>query len=158
MGDRNLAYGNSSRDKILTTTLLMTKLCSRAMEIANKRKLHCPDFGISRGKCSAAEQHELWKIGRVLLNSTDDPKNRDSWLLVGNIVTNCDGYEIESAHQSGHAVDFFAYVDGKANYEPGNLSLIATCFFEASSNMKIDIDWGGSFRSMSDAPHIEIVK
>ncbi len=78
-------------------------------------------------------------------------------LYTEQVVTNCDGYRIKSVHQSRLAVDFFAYIDGKANYEPANLALIATCFFEAASDMGIDIDWGGSWRSISDAPHIEII-
>lgn len=132
----------------------MQQLCQNAMNIANKRKLHCPDFGLSSGRRSADEQFSLYKRGRK-----QDPVTT-LWKVVNpaEVVTHCDGIVKRSVHQSGNAVDFFAYIDGAANYEAGNLALIATCFYEAASEMKLDIDWGGNFRSMSDAPHIEITK
>ncbi len=47
-------------------------------------------------KRSDEEQHRLWKIGR------DDKGNR-----IGMTVTNCDGYTVRSAHQSGKAMDIY---------------------------------------------------
>lgn len=120
----------------------MQKLCFKALEIANRRKTHCPDFGISAGRRTTEEQQKLYAQGRT---------------TKGSIVTNCDGIKQKSVHQSGLAIDFYAYVDGKANYEISNLALIATCFFEAATDLGINIDWGGSFKSISDCPHIEIV-
>lgn len=145
--NRNYAYGNSSITHIETTEPIVQKLCHQAMQVANNRKLHCPDFGISRGFSTVEEQYKLYS------------KGRDSWgrvLYPWLIVTNCDGTFTKSPHQFKLAVDFFAYIDGKADYEPANLALIATCFYEAASDLGIEIEWGGNWKSIADAPHIEV--
>lgn len=149
--NRNYKYSNNSTNKINTTKDLMQLLCAHALKIACERKMHCPDFGISHGLRTIEEQTSLYTQGRKLVDN--------SWVVVdkSKVVTNCDGIRNRSVHQDGLAIDFYAYVDGKANYEPGNLSLIATCFFEAASDLGINIDWGGSFKSISDGCHIEIV-
>lgn len=147
---RNYKYSPNSQKKIDSTIGAMGKLCAEALIIANSRKLHCPDFGISHGLRTAEEQYELFMTNRE--------KNSDgTFTITGKVLTNCDGIVIKSSHQSGKAIDFYAYVDGKTNYEPTNMALIATCFFEAASNLGINIDWGGSFRSISDGAHIEIL-
>ena len=150
--NRGYRYSRSSQTKIDTTTSTCQYLCEEAIEIANTRKLHCPDFGISDGHRRAEEQWELYMQGRVATPSgyqiTDSSK----------VVTNCDGIKLLSNHQSGNAVDFFAYVNGKANYEPSNLALIATCFFAAAEELDLVIKWGGNFFSRADGPHIEIIR
>jgi peptidoglycan L-alanyl-D-glutamate endopeptidase CwlK len=105
------------------------------MAIANARKLYCPDFGISCGKRSTTIQMQLFKEGK----------------------SNCDGITNISKHQYGFAIDFFAYVDDKANYDAGNMALIATCFMEAAAELGHEVNWGGNFGSISDSPHIELV-
>jgi peptidoglycan L-alanyl-D-glutamate endopeptidase CwlK len=115
--------------------MTLQTICLRAIVIANSRKLFCPDFGISCGKRTTAEQMQLFTSGK----------------------SNCDGIKSISKHQYGFAIDFYAYVDGKANYDPGNMALIATCFLEAASELGKEINWGGNFASLSDCPHIELV-
>lgn len=132
---RKYSYGRSSKAHIETVSVTLQTICYRAIEIANKRKLFCPDFGISCGKRSTTEQIQLFKDGK----------------------SKCDGINKVSAHQYGYAIDFFAYVDGKANYDEGNMALIATCFIEAAIELGVDVRWGGNFSSLADAPHIELV-
>jgi peptidoglycan L-alanyl-D-glutamate endopeptidase CwlK len=120
---------------INTTVEQLQELCLRAMEIACKRKLYCPDFGISEGKRTTARQEYLFKEG----------------------ASKCDGIINRSKHQDGLAIDYFAYYLGKADYDPGRLALIFTCFQEAALDMNIQIKWGGNFNSIADAPHIELV-
>lgn len=139
--NRNYAYSKSSITRLKSCSPDIERIAMAAISIASNRKMHCPDFGISAGLRTVAEQQALYAKGRT---------------SKGSIVTNCDGVNTKSVHQSGDAIDFYAYVDGKANYEPGNIALIATCFFEAASNLGIDVDWGGSFRSISDGAHFEI--
>lgn len=148
---RNYYYSERSLAVLATVKPELRWLAHDAIGIANKRKLYCPDFGISSGFRTAEEQFELFKKGRAFAYG--------EWKITDleAVITNCDGYDVKSAHQSGYALDFFAYVDGKANYEPCNLALIATCFFEAASDLGLNIDWGGSFKSICDAPHIEII-
>ncbi len=132
---RNYEYGKSSLQNIGSVSITLQTLCYKALEIANRRKLHCPDFGISCGKRTRMEQIIMFKEGK----------------------SKCDGINTISAHQYGFAIDYYAYVDGEANYDPGNLALIATCFQEAAFNMGIVIKWGGNFASIADCPHIELV-
>ena len=149
--NRGYRYGKSSQARMITTTDLCQSLCEEAIEIASTRITHCPDFGISCGLRTAEEQWALYMQGRTASPSgyqITDPKK---------VVTNCDGIEFESNHQSGNAVDFFAYIDGKANYEPSNLALIATCFFGAAEELDLKIRWGGNFFNRQDGPHIEIL-
>jgi len=51
---------------------------------------------------SQEEQHRLWQIGR----DTDGNK-------IGHTITNCDGFQVLSAHQSGKAVDILFIEEGK---------------------------------------------
>lgn len=150
---RNYRFGNASRVNISTVCPDLQNICHGAIRIANRRKLHCPDFGISRGLTTAEAQFELFKKGRTYIPQTA------VWSTIDKtkIVTNCDGFEIESPHQSGKAVDFFAIEDGRANYDAGNLALVATCFYEAANDQGLEIEWGGNYRSFSDAPHIELI-
>lgn len=134
--NRNYRYGKTSKSNIASTSVTMQELCDRAMEVANRRKLVCPDFGISEGKRTKARQEYLFKEGK----------------------SRCDGTMKRSKHQDGLAIDYYVVgVDGKANYSPGNLALVFTCFQEAASDMGIQIKWGGNFNSIADAPHIELV-
>lgn len=150
---RGFYFGGSSCKHIATTSTIMQELCRRALIIANTRKAYCPDFGISRGYATPQEQNKLFRRGRM-----PDGKK---WRItnIKYVVTYCDGYNILSAHQNKElgAIDFFAIgITGKADYNLGNMALVSTCFYEAASDMGIDIDCGISFKSISDAGHIEI--
>lgn len=68
----------------------------------------------------------------------------------------CDGYDKRSNHQDGNALDFYAYVDGKASWEPEHLAQVACAFLQAANELGIKIKWGGLFKSFVDMPHIEI--
>ena len=155
--NRNHVFGNSSNAVIATITKPLQEVCHEGLVIANSRKLFCPDFSIIRGLTTADDQYELFKKGRLLVSGlryeiTD--KNK--------VVTNCDGYSVISDHQKtdefglAMAFDFCAWVDG-TNYDDYNMALIATCFFEAASNQCVDIDWGGSYRSLSDGSHVGLI-
>lgn len=68
----------------------------------------------------------------------------------------CDGYEKLSNHQSGNALDFYAYVDGKASWEPEHLAQVACAFLQAANELGVKLRWGGLFSSFTDMPHVEI--
>ena len=129
----------------------MVMLCNRAMHIANRRKLRCSDFGISSGLRTKDEQYAIWLEGRTYEQGTD------TWHVTGNVRTHADGTNKLSVHQSGNAIDFFALNNGKADYRPGPMALVATCFLEAAMDLGIQVNWGGNFNSLSDAGHIEII-
>ena len=82
--------------------------------------------------------------------------------------SNCDGYLKQSKHQSGKALDFYAYVNGKASWEHEHLSMVACALLQAASMLGYKVSWGGLWQSDSmykaggvrygwDMPHIEII-
>ena len=98
------------------------------------------------GKRSAEEQNGLFKAGK----------------------SKCDGYTKKSNHQYGKALDFYAFVDGKASWEYEHLAIVACAYFQAASILGYRIKWGGLWKRKSpkyingipygwDAPHIELI-
>jgi peptidoglycan L-alanyl-D-glutamate endopeptidase CwlK len=112
--------------------------CVHALqEIAYKAlELSIVDFGIpqSGGKRDAKEQFLLYKKG----------------------VSGCDGYKLKSYHQSGKALDFYAYVDGKASWDEKHLALIACAFLQAANALGFNLEWGGLWKSRVDMPHVQL--
>jgi peptidoglycan L-alanyl-D-glutamate endopeptidase CwlK len=78
----------------------------------------------------------------------------------------CDGIKTLSKHQRGEALDFFAFVNGKASWDKVHLSLVAAVILSTAKRLKSegviysDFRWGGTFGSKEfkgwDMPHIEI--
>jgi peptidoglycan L-alanyl-D-glutamate endopeptidase CwlK len=81
-------------------------------------------------------------------------------------LSKCDGFEIRSNHQDGKALDFYAFVNGKASWRPHHLSMVAVAIMATAnrlyseSEINIKLKWGGEFGSDEldgwDKPHIEI--
>ena len=95
------------------------------------------DFGhpADSGKRTAERQNELFVAGK----------------------SKCDGYKKLSRHQSGKALDFYAFVDGKASWDTEHLSMVAAAFLQAASMLGYKLKWGGLWRSFKDYPHVELV-
>lgn len=101
------------------------------------------DFGHGQdsGKRTAKRQSELF----------DDEKSA------------CDGYDKISNHQTGEALDFYAFVDGKASWKHEHLAMVAAAFLQAASILGYPVKWGGLWRSKKskiygwDMPHIELM-
>jgi len=109
----------------------------RLQQVANAALLITKiDFGIPRdgGLRTAVRQKQLY----------DENKSK------------ADGYKYKSHHQTGKALDFYAYVDGKASWDELHLAMVATAFLQAGSILGIKLEWGGNFRSFKDMPHIQI--
>ena len=104
------------------------------------------DFGIPGhgGKRTDGEQNELFIKG----------------------LSKCDGFEVRSNHQDGKALDFYAFVNGKASWRPHHLSMVAGAIMTTANRLynegmiNIKLKWGGEFGSDEldgwDMPHIEI--
>lgn len=105
-------------------------VCMRAIEISKV------DFGIpsSGGIRTAEEQNKLFHDGKSKL----------------------DGYKKKSKHQSGNAIDVYAFVDGRASWMPEHLTHVATAMLAAASELGVELQWGGHWRSFSDMPHFEV--
>jgi peptidoglycan L-alanyl-D-glutamate endopeptidase CwlK len=96
------------------------------------------DFGIPGygGIRTALEQHKLFK----------DNKSK------------CDGIKKLSKHQSGMALDFYAYVDGRASWDEGHLALVAAAFLQAASILGYKLQWGGLWVGFRDMPHVQLLE
>lgn len=153
---RGYALSANSQAKVDTCAPVIRTLVKRAMEIANTRKLHCPDWGVSAGKRTTDEQFNLFRKGRTMA-ITEEGKSEYVVVEPSAVVTNADGYNNVSAHQSGLAFDIYCYVDGRTFYMITDLALVASCIFAAASELEVKIVWGGNWKSLVDAPHFEVI-
>tara|TARA_B100000780_G_C21013053_1_gene405764 strand:- start:125 stop:514 length:390 start_codon:yes stop_codon:yes gene_type:complete len=81
---------------------------------------------------------------------------QDQAKLFTDGVSKCDGVNNKSYHQSGKALDVYAYVDGKASWDKSHLTTIATSMLQASAQLGYELKWGGLWKSWQDYPHFEI--
>ena len=70
-----------------------------------------------------------------------------------------DGFSqtMKSKHLTGHAVDLVAIVDGKVSWEKQHYPEIAKAMKKAAADQKVNIRWGGDFKSFFDGPHFELM-
>lgn len=96
------------------------------------------DFGIPAygGIRSAKDQLELFNDGK----------------------SKCDGVKNRSRHQDGLALDFYAYVDGKASWDEGHLALVAAAFLQAAAMLGHKLQWGGFWVGFRDMPHVQLLE
>ena len=80
-------------------------------------------------------------------------------------LSKADGYVKLSNHQSGNALDFYAYVDGQASWQHDHLAMVANAFLQAGSILGYGLSWGGLWSSNKiingipygwDCAHIEL--
>jgi len=71
-------------------------------------------------------------------------------------LSNCDGYKDISRHQTGEALDFYAYVDGKASWDDQHLTMVAAAFLQAASILCVQLEWGGLWKGFKDFPHVQL--
>lgn len=94
----------------------------------------CPiDFGIplDGGLRTAERQQELHLAGK----------------------SRCDGYLHKSFHQTGKALDFYAFVHGKASWEVQHLTMVALAMMQAASSLEIPLRSGAFFKPFHDEPY-----
>jgi peptidoglycan L-alanyl-D-glutamate endopeptidase CwlK len=63
---------------------------------------------------------------------------------------------LNSRHLTGHAVDLGAYVDGEVRWDWPLYHKIAEAMKQAALELKVDMDWGGDWKSFPDGPHYEL--
>lgn len=70
-----------------------------------------------------------------------------------------DGFSqtLKSKHLTGHAVDLVALVDGKVSWDKKHYPEIARAMKKAAADQKVNIRWGGDFKTFFDGPHFELV-
>lgn len=155
--NRGYAFSKNSQSIIDTCQPIVGEVLTRAMEIANERKLDCPDWGVSSGKRTTDEQFNMFRKGRTLVIK-DTGSSEYAVIDPDKVITNADGYNNKSVHQSGLAFDIYCYVDGHTNYTMENMLAVATCIFQAASEFSVELVWGGSWKSLTDTPHFEVIQ
>ena len=70
--------------------------------------------------------------------------------------SNCDGIVQLSKHQTGQALDFYAYVDGKASWDKHHLAMVAAALLQAAARLRVPLKWGGNWKNFKDYPHVEL--
>lgn len=73
-------------------------------------------------------------------------------------VSMCDGVKNKSRHQSGKALDFYAYKEGAALWTTQELAMVATAFMQAALILGHKIEWGGLWESFQDMPHVQLME
>lgn len=69
----------------------------------------------------------------------------------------CDGYKLKSYHQTGKALDFYAFVDGRASWNTEHLAMVGAAFLQAANQLGYKLEWGGLWKSFKDYPHVQLV-
>lgn len=65
---------------------------------------------------------------------------------------------LSSRHITGHAVDLAALIDGKVEWSWPLYSQIATAMKSAADELKIQIEWGGDWKTFKDGPHFQLAR
>lgn len=91
-------------------------------------------------------------------------EGQNSLFLKG--LSQCDGFDSKSYHQTGKALDFYAYVNGKASWEKHHLAMVAGVILSTAKRLKksgrvsVELTWGGTFGSDDftgwDMPHMQV--
>jgi len=118
------------------------------------------DFSIVYGVRTQAEQVGLYALGRTKVN----PDGKSAKKPLGNIVTQKNGTTNKSNHQVkssgfGEAIDFCPYINGKLDW--GNdaaFKLIVVHVKAIAKCLNIPIVCGIDWKSLPDAPHVELAK
>lgn len=119
----------------------------------------------SLARLSGVEPHVYETVQLAIQLSSIDfgiPKHgglrttEDQAKLFTSGVSKADGRTNKSYHQTGRALDVYAYVDGKASWDKLHLSHIATAMLQASAQLGYKLEWGGLWNSWQDMPHFEL--
>lgn len=127
----NFEFSGASEANMRGVNPIMIAIADRALQIT-KIDFGVPSDGGVRG---ASEQHRLFLDGKSPL----------------------DGYKRKSYHQSGNALDVFAYVDGKASWDMCHLSMVACAMLQAAAEFGRKLEWGGLWDN-PDGPHFQLVR
>ena len=63
---------------------------------------------------------------------------------------------MNSRHLTGHAVDIAPLVDGKVSWHWPHYHRLAPIIKDAATELGVEIEWGGDWRSFKDGPHWQL--
>jgi len=66
-------------------------------------------------------------------------------------------HQVDDVKIFSDALDFYAYVNGRATWNEGDLAQVACSFFQAASELGYRIEWGGLWTDFKDYPHIKFI-
>lgn len=81
---------------------------------------------------------------------------REQLELFRDGLSKADGVKNKSRHQTGKALDVYAYVNGRASWEPEHLAMVAAAMLQAASKIGVSLEWGGLWSSFQDMPHFQL--
>jgi peptidoglycan L-alanyl-D-glutamate endopeptidase CwlK len=127
---KNFKFGENSERRMIGVNYQLVEVAKLALVLSPI------DFGIPKygGLRTAEEQQELFN----------------------DKASQLDGTIKKSNHQSGMALDVFAYVGGKASWDEHHLTTIAAAMLEAASRLSVNMRWGGHWVNFIDMPHFEV--
>lgn len=64
---------------------------------------------------------------------------------------------LKSKHLTGDAVDLGALKNGEIIWDKESYAVIAKAMKQAAAELKVNIRWGGDFKSFFDGPHFELI-
>ena len=64
---------------------------------------------------------------------------------------------LKSKHLTGDAVDLGALKNGQITWDKESYAVIAKAMKQAAAELKVNIRWGGDFKSFFDGPHFELI-
>ena len=94
---------------------------------------------------------ELTEIDFTVLEGLRTPERQKQLVADGFSQT------LKSKHLTGHAVDLGALVNGAVSWDKQHYHTIAKAMKKSAEELKINIRWGGDFKSFFDGPHFELV-
>jgi peptidoglycan L-alanyl-D-glutamate endopeptidase CwlK len=94
---------------------------------------------------------ELTEVDFTVLEGLRTPERQKQLVNEGFSQT------LKSKHLTGHAVDLGALVNGTISWDKQHYRTIADAMKKSAEELKINIRWGGDFKSFFDGPHFELI-
>jgi peptidoglycan L-alanyl-D-glutamate endopeptidase CwlK len=63
---------------------------------------------------------------------------------------------MKSRHLNGHAVDLAPMIDGEVRWDWPLYHALAPIIKDAAAMEKVEIEWGGDWRTFKDGPHWQL--
>lgn len=123
-------FGRNSKKNLIGVHPKLIQLAEVALSYSTV------DFGISEGLRTIERQRELVSSGKSLTMNS---------------------YHLPQEDNYSHAIDVYAYVQGKTSYRERDMKAIAKAMYRASAELGIWIEWGGLWTDLVDLPHWQIM-
>lgn len=123
-------FSKKSHERMITADHRLVEIAMIAIKLT-KVDFGIPEFG---GKRTKDDQAILFAKGASL----------------------ADGVRNKSKHQSGLALDVYAYVDGKASWQTEHLTSVAVAMLQAANQLGYKLSWGGLWSKFVDMPHFQL--